>query len=192
MEPSKFIDFLHTYPIWFRLAVVFWVFLTAVVISGLLVVTRVSQAALSSENATLLDSAPAVQQSVQPASTHASPSRASDSFPSFESLDDYISKRAKLDGRFVQLEQFDKSALGTKVKWRGSVYSASGLSDDSSGLSLTVDALGESRDYFFVSAPRELRTFVSSLRKEDKVIVQGTITSSEKHPRVAATSIELM
>ena len=91
----------------------------------------------------------------------------------------------------MQLEQFDRSAIGVDVIWSGSVFNASGLSDNAK-LSLTVDSLEDSTNYFFVSAPNELRPFVSSLRKEDKIVVHGKVISSERRPRISATSIELM
>ena len=192
MDSLKVVDFLHTYPVWFRSAIVAWVFLTALVVSGLLLVERAKPSVPATENE---PQAPSVTPQPEKALTQRSETVNATTPPKrstvFSTLEEYLAKRATLEGRFVQLEQFDKSTIGVSVTWTGSVFNASGLSDKDP-ISLTVDSLEDSSKYFFVSAPDELRTFASSLRKEDKIVVHGKIVSSERRPRIAATSIELM
>ena len=198
MDFSKFVDFLQTYPIWFRFAVASWVFLTAIVVSGFLLVSRIAepmkpqaQPAITTKQEPL-----APQKTVMPASQPSlitAPIELQATNQDFlATLESYVSKRELLEGRFVQLEQFDKSVLGKEVAWKGVVYSVSGLTDESANPSVTVDSIDDERIFFMASASSQQRLFLSSLRKGDKIIVTGKIETAGDRPNLAAESIELI
>jgi len=188
MEPSKVIDFLHSYPSWFRVTIVLWVFATAVVISGLLLVQRGSRG-VPNENVPPAPSAQALSSQLK---TVQAPAIIQTSAASpFESFDAYMAHWKATEDRFAQREAFEDESKGVTVDWAGAVYSASGFADSASSVSITVDSLADSNRYFYVVAPRSYRALAAGLRRGDRISVSGELEAGGLHPRVAATKIEV-
>ncbi|MCD9004765.1 hypothetical protein LDO31_00675 [Luteimonas sp. XNQY3] len=195
MDYSKLIDFLHTYPAWFRTAIVAWVILSAVVASCFLLVSREAAPAIDSSYSqpaveeksrvdVAQDAAPkAAEHQVAPASD------IGDDF--FKSHSLYASRRDSLDGRFVQMEQFDRAAIGRTVSWEGILHSMEGLTNETTPADIIVYADGDDRTFFGASIPLEEKLFLSSLRRGDKVAVSGSIRFAGRSPYLTAEKIEL-
>lgn len=192
MEYSKVIDFLHTYPSWFRVAIVGWILLTALVASGFLLVKRESAAPEGRPSVVSkkeLDP-PLMLPDPKP---ELSASQAGSSVPSgtFITFDSYVEERKALDGRFVQVEQFDRSSVGKTVSWEGSLYSVNGLTDEASPALITVYSYDNDRDFFGAFVGTSDKLFLSSLRRGDRVRVTGTITHPGRSPNLNADKVEL-
>jgi hypothetical protein len=170
MEPQKIVEFLDQYPVWFKLA---FVIFFALFVLGFL---------------TLRQPRPAVTSAPAGSSAAAEgPSAAPDE------LTEYFKTRRSLEGRFLELEEFDKALEDKPVSWLGYVSSVSslGLSREHS-IQIIISTRPDYRgDLASVRVSEDKKARAYSLRKGDLVKFSGVANFGGCTPSMSATKIEL-
>jgi len=107
------------------------------------------------------------------------------------SLEEYFQRRKALEDRFLEKTEFIESLNGSHVSWKATVESV----DSGYAEKTTLTLMSLSADLFaaiFAHLPPEFKTKAFSLRKGDKVIVEGILDlSAPMSPRIEADSLNV-
>lgn len=189
MDLAKLIDFLHQYPAWYRLFVVVWLVVGAVLAGGLIVLRQDSRPSQSSGT------------SVLPSEVHASPSQVSTppasspslAVPSGEALtvQAYFTTLRALSERFLEKQEFVEKMSGQTVEWEGFVDS---VSQRTSYISVRITPEGVQHEKtVYVELPEALRTKAFSLQKGDLIRIKGKLSlTTPSMPDVEATELTVV
>lgn len=189
MDPAKIIDFLHQYPAWYRLLIVIWLVVGALLAGGLIVLRQESPPSQSSGS------------SVLQSEVHASPSQASTppassaslAVPSGEALtvQAYFTTLRALSERFLEKQEFVEKMSGQTVEWEGFVDS---VSQRTSYIAVHITPEGvQPERTVYVELPEALRTKAFSLQKGDLIRAKGTLSlTTPNMPDVEATELTLV
>lgn len=197
MDFLKVIDFLHQYPSWYRLLVVLWLIVSAVLAGGLLVfrpeshpppASGVVASSASGQPAMVSLPVPTVSSASLPAVSSAP---LSDPVGEAATAHSYFSKLGTLAERFLEKQEFIERTSGRTVEWEGLVE---GVSQRDSYISLhfIVEGISPERTVY-VLLPESLRTKAFSLQKGDLVRVKGKLSlSTPRMPDLDAIELTLV
>lgn len=112
--------------------------------------------------------------------------------PANLSLEEYFRRIKTLEDRFLEKAEFVESIKGTQVSWKAIVDS---VGRSHSG-TVTISLSSLSKDLFAIVCahlPQEFETKAFSLRKGDKVIVEGILKlDAINMPDIEATSLKVV
>ena len=108
------------------------------------------------------------------------------------SLEEYCQRMESLEDRFLEKTEFIESIKGAQVSWQAIVEGVSGSHNGK--VTITLGSLNE---VFYVKVfaylPQEFETKTFSLRKGDKVVVEGILgLDTPRMPDIKANSLKVL
>lgn len=117
------------------------------------------------------------------------------------SFSQYLDRDYSLRDRFLEQEEFAKSLVGKEVIWEGFVDrvftyhllgSAGMEQEETIGLALKADKSEKNVQRAFISYDASWKTKLFSLRKNDRIRIQGIIEGGKYPPGLKGISLELI
>jgi hypothetical protein len=135
-----------------------------------------------------------IQVSTKGIESHAKPSHYSIPI----TFEQYIEKLQSLEDRFLEKEEFGKSLENKEVNWAGYVeqvfsYPKIFQDDDTSlGLVMKDENIEKDFGYAIIQFDEGFKTKLFSLRKNDKIKIQGVVKKGVYPPTIKGISFELI